>query len=217
MVALFDQGPPPPCPAPFNLAHYVLAAGQEVPHKIALSVIGGAETEDWSNAQLRAAVLGTATGLLQAGARPGDRILMRLGNTSAFPMTYLAGIAAGLIAVPTSAQLTSREVTSIAEEIAPSLIVAEPGVALPEGSDVPVIGPEELQRMRGLPPATFEMGDPNRPAYIIYTSGTSGVPRAVTHAHRAIWARRMMWDGWYGMTARWMRRVRCVIWGVPMT
>ena len=44
------------------------------------------------------------------------------------------------------------------------------------------------------------MGDPNRPGYIIYTSGTSGSPRAVTHAHRAIWARRMMWDGWYGLT-----------------
>jgi acyl-coenzyme A synthetase/AMP-(fatty) acid ligase len=36
-------------------------------------------------------------------------------------------------------------------------------------------------------------------AYIIYTSGTSGVPRAVMHAHRAIWARRMMYQGWYGL------------------
>ena len=44
------------------------------------------------------------------------------------------------------------------------------------------------------------MGDPDRPGYIIYTSGTSGQPRAVTHAHRAIWARRMMWEGWYGLT-----------------
>jgi len=45
------------------------------------------------------------------------------------------------------------------------------------------------------------MGDPNRRAYIIYTSGTSGDPRGVVHAHRAIWARRMMWDGWYGLRA----------------
>ena len=28
---------------------------------------------------------------------------------------------------------------------------------------------------------------------------TSGRPRAVIHAHRAIWARRLMWDGWYGL------------------
>ncbi|MEL6641369.1 MAG: fatty acid--CoA ligase family protein, partial [Pseudomonadota bacterium] len=37
------------------------------------------------------------------------------------------------------------------------------------------------------------------PAYIVYTSGTSGKPRPVVHAQRAIWARRMMWDGWYGL------------------
>ncbi|MEY8841347.1 AMP-binding protein, partial [Cribrihabitans sp. XS_ASV171] len=35
----------------------------------------------------------------------------------------------------------------------------------------------------------------------VYTSGTSGKPRAVAHAHRAIWARQMMVDGWYGMSA----------------
>ena len=43
------------------------------------------------------------------------------------------------------------------------------------------------------------MGNPDRPGYIIYTSGTSGVPRAVVHAHRAILARQMMFDGWYGL------------------
>ena len=43
------------------------------------------------------------------------------------------------------------------------------------------------------------MGDPGRLAYIIYTSGTSGTPRAVGHAHRAIWARQMMMADWYGL------------------
>ena len=40
----------------------------------------------------------------------------------------------------------------------------------------------------------------DRPAYAIFTSGTSGKPRAVLHAHRAIWARGMMTRGWYGLT-----------------
>jgi acyl-coenzyme A synthetase/AMP-(fatty) acid ligase len=44
------------------------------------------------------------------------------------------------------------------------------------------------------------MGDPDRLAYLVFTSGTSGTPRAVAHAHRAIWARRMMVDGWYGLS-----------------
>ncbi len=53
--------------------------------------------------------------------------------------------------------------------------------------------------MRGLPPCAFVQGDPNRLAYIVYTSGTSGRPRAVEHAHRAIWARRMMHADWYDL------------------
>ena len=47
----------------------------------------------------------------------------------------------------------------------------------------------------------FHRGDPNRLAYIVYTSGTSGHPRAVMHAHRAIWARRMMIRDWYDLNA----------------
>ena len=190
-----------PCPSPFNMAQYVLVEGLNCPDKTALAVVGGEVAETWSYAELRTAVLGTARGLLQAGAVPGDRVLMRLGNSAAFPITYLAAIAVGLIPVPTSAQLTTPEVTRIAAEITPRLIVAEPGVALPEAG-IPVIGPKDLRAMQCLDPAEFEMGDPNRPAYIIYTSGTSGVPRAVTHAHRAIWARRMMWQGWYGLRAQ---------------
>ena len=53
--------------------------------------------------------------------------------------------------------------------------------------------------MRDLPAAPWHMGDPDRLGYIIYTSGTSGRPSAVMHAHRAIWARQMMVRGWYDL------------------
>lgn len=45
------------------------------------------------------------------------------------------------------------------------------------------------------------LGDPNRPAYIVFTSATSGQSRAVVHAHRAVWARRSMVAGWHGLQA----------------
>jgi acyl-coenzyme A synthetase/AMP-(fatty) acid ligase len=47
----------------------------------------------------------------------------------------------------------------------------------------------------------WDRGDPDPAAYIVFTSGSSGCQRAVLHAHRAIRARRMMWAGWYGLTA----------------
>jgi len=199
MRAIFDHGPPPPCPAPFNLAAYVLCRTKALPDKPALVVISPDGAEAWSYGRLEAAVLGAAGGLLAEGLQAGDRLLMRLGNSVDFPICYLAALAADIIPVPTSSLLTAPEVTQIAQDVGPRLIVAEAGLALPAGADAPVLPVEGLRASYALPPAPYALGDPERPGYIIYTSGTSGQPRAVTHAHRAIWARRMMWDGWYGL------------------
>jgi len=199
MDAVFDQGPPTPCPAPFNMAAYILAHASDLSDKTALEVLHSDNCDSWSFSQLETTILGTATGLLQQGLTPGDRVLMRLGNTVSFPITYLAAISVGLIPVPTSAQLTSGEIGKIAAEIEPRLIVADANVALPQTTTCPVLPAHKLDSMKHLPPAQYALGDPERPAYIIYTSGTAGKPRAVVHAHRAIWARRMMWDGWYGL------------------
>jgi acyl-coenzyme A synthetase/AMP-(fatty) acid ligase len=188
-----------PCPAPFNLAAHVLRHADRLEDKIALAVLRLTGSERWSYGRLKQAVLGTATGLSQRGLSPGDRVLLRLGNTVEFPIAYLGAIAAGLVPVPTSAQLTEGEVAKIIATLEPAAILRDPAVACAP-ADCPVIGPDALEAMWALPPAAYEMGDPDRLAYIIYTSGTSGTPRAVMHAHRAIWARQMMVDGWYGLT-----------------
>jgi len=200
MDAVFDRGAPPPCPAPFNLAAAVLAPAAARPDKIALAVVHPAGAERWSFGRLEAAVRGLATGLLAQGLVPGDKVLMRIGNRVEFPLVYLAALAVDLIPVPTSALLTAPEIGRIAAALSPRLIVAEPGVALPEAPGCPVLPLDALTELRRAAPATYAMGDPGRPGYIVYTSGTSGVPRAVLHAHRAVWARRMMWQGWYGLT-----------------
>lgn len=200
MTSVFDEGAFAPCPSPFNLAAHVLAAGQATPDKIALGIVKPTGAERWSYARLTAAVLGTATGLLEAGLVPGDVLLMRLGNTVDFPIAYLGAIAAGIVPVPTSSQLTAREVAPMIAHLRPAAILRGDGIACPE-TEVPVYGPEVFEGWHGLPLASWHMGDPERLAYIIYTSGTSGVSRAVGHAHRAIWARQMMMQGWYGLGA----------------
>ncbi len=199
MLSVTDPAPLAPPPAPFNMARYVLSAGAETPDKIALQVLRASGAERWSYARLIAAVRGTGSGLLRAGLAPGDRVLMRLGNTVDFPLAYLGAIAAGLVPVPTSTQLTAREITRIAQEVAPALVLGAEDVALPD-HPAPVLTQPALHRMQELPPCEWHMGSPERPGYIIYTSGSGGSPRAVVHAHRAIWARRMMWEGWYGLT-----------------
>ncbi|MGR3637327.1 MAG: class I adenylate-forming enzyme family protein [Shimia sp.] len=198
MQSTFDNGPFRPCPAPFNMAAHVLAHADDLPDKIALTVLGDT-SETWIYAALKSAVLGTATGLLTQGLTPGEHVLIRLGNTVEFPIAYLACIAAGLIPVPTSSQLTEADVAKMVSDLAPKAILHDPGVPCPQNPGCKILTTDTLHAMRDLPPADYAMGDPNRLAYIIYTSGTSGKPRAVMHAHRAIWARQMMFDGWYGL------------------
>ncbi len=186
-----------PCPAPFNMARHVLQAGVSRGSAPALSVLGPLGARTWSFDAVRAAVLGTATGLLRCGLAPGDIVLMRLGNTVDFPFAYLGALAAGLVPVPTSAALTEAEVARIIADLAPRAVLRDPDVACPDHPATHMT--DALRDWRGLPPAAFHMGDPDRLGYVIYTSGTSGSPRAVGHAHRAIWARQMMFEGWYGL------------------
>lgn len=201
MRAEIDTGPPAPCPVPFNLAAHVLALASDHPDRIALQIVGPQRAESWSYARLEAAVRGTAGALTATRLVPGARVLLRLGNSVDFPVAFLGCIAAGLVPVPSSAQLTAAEVTAMARGLAPALILAAPGIALPDAGDTPVIGLDTLRGWRDHPPADYLMGAPERAAFIIYSSGSGGTPRGVVHAHRAVWARRMMWDDWYGLRA----------------
>lgn len=182
----------------FNLAAHVLAAGETSPDKVALEVVG-ARHECLTYGTLRQSVLATAEGFRRMGLAPGARILMRLGNTPDFPIAYLAALAGGYVVAPTSAALTEQETAAIIAELEPALILRAPDVACPEGPRTLML--DDLRRLREGPAGAFHLGDAERPGYIIYTSGTSGHPRAVQHAHRAILARRMMFDGWYGLRA----------------
>ena len=68
MTSVFDQGPWPPCPRPFNLAAHVLASADRVPDKIALAVVKPTGAQRWSYGRLKQAVLGCATGRAIAAA-----------------------------------------------------------------------------------------------------------------------------------------------------
>ncbi|MBF9047296.1 AMP-binding protein [Rhodobacterales bacterium LSUCC0031] len=187
-----------PCPAPFNLADDVLTAGRATPDKIALAVLGPARAERWSYARLEGAVRAMAGGLRASGLAPGTRIMLRLGNDATFPVAFLGAIAAGLVPVPTAQGLSIAELDAMYPLLSPGAILAAPGVSLPSAPVCPVL--DDLEGLMAGPAAGFTLGEPDRPAFIVFTSGSSGRPKPVVHAHRAIWARRMMWDGWYGLT-----------------
>lgn len=208
MVSVFRSEPLAPCPDPFNMAQYVLAQAGTSSSKVALSVLGACPSADvqWRYDQITVSVQMMARLLTARGLSAGDVVMMRIGNTVEFPIAYLACIAAGIVPVPTSSQLTEAEVSKLLGLIDCAAIL--------HSADVPC--PDDVRRLdldlfadafdRGRLPApdpdfAYDRGDPNRLAYMVFTSGTSGQARPVMHAHRAIWARRMMHDGWYGLRA----------------
>lgn len=198
MLSVIDTRPHPPLPTEMNLAAHVLARAGARADKPALVILHPDHDETISYARLLSLTLGCATHLLALGLHPGDRVLLRLGNGPAFPVAFLGAIAAGLVPVPTSAALTAPEVTRLAALVAPRLILAEPGVPLPN-VPTPVHTPD-LGLWERQPAHRPTLTDPNAEAYVIFTSGTSGHPMAVSHAHRAILARLPMHRGWEGLT-----------------
>ncbi|MEM9146275.1 MAG: class I adenylate-forming enzyme family protein [Pseudomonadota bacterium] len=199
--SLFDEGPPPPCPARFNMGAYVMAAAERQPDKDALRALDptGVLFERWSYGALAAAIRATAAGLQARGLERGDRVMLRLGNTTDFPILFFGTIAAGGIAVPTSSQLTPREASALVAATEPRFLCCDPALGGPETRTAPHLGPADWAELRASPPADWAETAAEDPAFLIYTSGTGGAPKGVLHAHRSAWARRMMWRGWYGL------------------
>ncbi|MBC6443126.1 MAG: acyl--CoA ligase [Rhodobacteraceae bacterium] len=197
-LSVFEVGQPEPCPSPFNLAEYVLGAGRDTDPALIVANNPDTAPKTWFYADLRDAVYRTAGGLAARGIRPGDRILLCVGNDPAFATLFLGAIIRGAIPVPTSTLLTESELRSIAAELSPALTCFAGGLA-PIPLPGTTLDTDGVAALSATDPIPAVLGDPNRLAYMIYTSGTSGKPCAVMHAHRAVWARRMMWDRWYGL------------------
>ncbi|MEM1266311.1 MAG: AMP-binding protein, partial [Pseudomonadota bacterium] len=152
-----------------------------------------AAPEVWTAADLRAAVGGSIAGLIASGVGRGDRVLLRLGHSVDVPILFVAAAGLGAVPVPLAPDLTLGEVAAVRSATAPALVIDGLG-GVPDACPL-----AEAQRWRALPAAPAADTGADDPAYMVFTSGTGGAAKGVLHAHRAVWARRMMWDDWYGL------------------
>jgi benzoate-CoA ligase len=165
-----------------NGAEYLLGAAALARHGANTALVSGDET--LSYAGLSSRVVTAAAAYARLGVRPGDRVLILLRDTPDFPVAWLGAMWAGAIPIGLNNKLAQTELQHVAQDSAACLLVSEPSLARELG--VRAVDAAELRRAE-LPvqphPAT-----PDDAAFWLYSSGTTGRPKGIVHAHRAVLA-----------------------------
>jgi long-chain acyl-CoA synthetase len=138
----------------------------------------------WTYAELDRAASALAAELRASGASPGDRLVLANFNTPQFFVALFAAARAGLTAVPLDPGLAAAELRNVLEHARPHAIVVDDRTARTfEPMGFPLQRVADDTASTSAAPAG-EGGD--RPALILYTSGTTGTPRGAVHSHAGV-------------------------------
>jgi len=125
---------------------------------------------------------GFAATLLDRGVAKGDVICLLLPSSIDFAASYLGALRVGAITSAINLRLGPKERASILERTNPKVIVDIDSELLRDGFDAPPPDPARLPHI-----------EPTDPTCIVWTSGTTGVPKGAVydHARQAAIAKNM--------------------------
>ncbi len=171
--------------------------------------------------------------LRKHGVAREDRVLVRLPNSLEYPIAFFGTMKIGAIAVPTSTLLTPDEVQYLIKDSGAKVLVldkqswsqlansmkttmkARANIELVlttgEGQETHMEGVTVLDLNAALNAITAFSAPhatrANDPAYLVYTSGTTGYPKGVLHAHRALVGREPASDYWFNFDPHQIDRI----------
>jgi acyl-coenzyme A synthetase/AMP-(fatty) acid ligase len=162
-----------------------------------------AERRVWPFGELIARSAGLSGAFAARGVGRGDVVMTLLGNRVEWALALLACWRMGAVALPCNPQLRRKDLDLRAHATDAVLCVADEALAeeLPDGievmtlADVAAVMDEERPQE---PPVELADVDPDDPALVVFTSGTTGEPRGVVHAQRYLTGQRLQATRWLG-------------------
>lgn len=142
------------------------------------------------------------------GLVPGNRVLLRGGNSVGLALAWLAVVKAGLIAVATMPLLRAKELGEIIDKAQPVLAICDAALrdeldtALrANGAAVPILiynapgSPDDMGALCASKSGHFQACPTAETdiALLAFTSGTTGKPKAAIHTHRDVLAACETW------------------------
>ena len=164
------------------------------------------ERRVWHFGELIAMSAGLSGAFAARGVGRGDVVMTLVGNRVEWVLALLACWRMGAVALPCNTQLRRHDLELRASIAAPALCVGDEQQLgeLPDG--IPYMTLAEVadsldEDLPQHPPVEIAALEPEDPALIVFTSGTTGEPRAALHPQRYLPGQRMQAERWLGARA----------------
>ena len=230
-----------------NYAEHMLGRAEDADNVALVAVSQTRESSELTFGELREQVARARTGLLRLGVRPGDRVVAYLPNIPETLVAFLATASIGAVWATCPPEFGVRSVIHRLGQLSPTVLLTVAGYRFGEKlidrrAEVAAIR-GQLPSLRTVVHVPYDGGDGDvlpdtvrwgellsehallefepvpfaHPLYVLFSSGTTGLPKAIVHGHGGILLEHLKnhalsWDLRPGDRLQWFTTTAWMMW-----